>query len=328
MNSFGTIFRITIWGESHGAGVGVIVDGVPPGIKLKKEDFTEDLLRRKSGGLGTTPRIESDEPFIKSGIFQDSTTGAPILICFENSNTKSKDYEKTRFLFRPGHADFTAWKKYQGFDDYRGGGRFSGRLTLGLVAAGVIAKKIIQPIKIFSKITEVGGRADWAELLKETIEKKDSLGAICQCEIQNVPAGLGEPFFDSVESLISHGIFSIPGVRGIEFGSGFHSAEEKGSSHNDSFVNENGETATNHAGGINGGISNGNTIVFKTAFKPTASIGLRQKTFDFYHKKMDNLQIEGRHDVCFALRVPVIVESIAAVVLADLIMRNKKSEHI
>jgi len=325
MNSFGNLFRISIFGESHGKIVGVLIDGCPAGLALSTEDFLEDLSRRKSGKIGTTTRIESDEPNIKSGIFNSFTTGAPIYIEFENNNTISKDYSNLIKHPRPGHADFTGMKKFGGFNDYRGGGRFSGRLTAGLVAAGVIAKKIINPIKIISKIIEIGGETDnFDKIIGKAIADNDSVGGIVQCIIENIPTGIGEPFFNSVESLISHIVFSIPAVRGIEFGDGFKHSQLKGSESNDCFNNKEGKTSSNHSGGINGGITNGNTVEFNTVIKATSSIGIKQNTYNFETDKIDPLLISGRHDVCIALRVPPVIEAATAIAMADLMMLENK----
>ena len=392
MNSFGSKFRVEIFGESHGEAIGVVVDGAKAGIPLSKEDFKEDILRRKSGSKGTTPRIEPDEPEILSGVFEGHTTGAPIAIIFRNTNTKSSDYKELLDVPRPGHADWTASVKWDGFNDPRGGGHFSGRLTLPLVAAGVIAKKQCG-FSFHADLVEIGGETDkdkWPDLLDATAKEGDSLGGIVECHVDGVPAGLGEPFFDSVESLISHAVFSIPGVRGIEFGDGFAAARLHGSEHNDSLIcpgtslmaeaSSGGPTASlcsespvandselasgsdspdsslrsapptrsasgplpltsrgwlrsglarpdasfevvlpkkNGAGGVNGGITNGAPIVFRVAFKPTSSIAKAQKTLNIKTGEMTELKIKGRHDVCFALRTPVIVEAVAAIVLAD-----------
>lgn len=322
MNSFGKLFRVSIYGESHGQEIGILIDGCPPGLELTEKDFETDLLRRKSGAKGTTPRLERDAPFLKSGLFNGKTTGAPLLISFENKNINSKDYDYLNTP-RPGHADFTAVKKYKGFNDYRGGGHFSGRLTLGLVAAGIIAKKIIEPIKITAILIEVGGDTNIDRALNKALEAKDSIGGIIQCEVLNVPVGLGEPFFDSVESLLSHIMFAIPAVKGIEFGAGFGAARMKGSECNDPIINANGKTETNHAGGINGGITNGNPLLFRVAVKPTPSISLPQRTVNLQTGEQVDLEIQGRHDTCIALRVPVVVECAAAIVLADLMMQKK-----
>lgn len=328
MNSFGRILRIHIFGESHGPYTGVSIDGCPAGIPLQTEDFMPDILRRKAGKPATTARIEEDIPEIISGLFNKQTTGAPLTVIFKNSNVQSKDYDTIREMPRPGHADFTGNIKYFEFNDYRGGGHFSGRLTLPLIAAGVIAKKIITPITVNSKIINVLGSANTVEMIEKVISAHDSAGALLSCTIDNIPAGLGEPFFDSVESLISHIIFAIPGIKGIEFGSGFAAANMKGSEQNDSFIDSNGKTNTNHAGGINGGISNGNPIIFKVAVKPTSSIGMPQATFNFAKNKMDTLVVEGRHDACFALRLPPVIEAAAAIVIVDLmLMRASQNNH-
>ncbi|MCF6365646.1 MAG: chorismate synthase [Bacteroidales bacterium] len=319
MNTFGQIFKIQIFGESHGDSVGVVIDGCPAGISIKEEDFKHDLLRRKSGAKGTTSRKEEDKPQIISGIYNNFSTGAPITVLFKNTNTRSSDYN-FRNHPRPGHADFTADKKYNSYNDDRGGGHFSGRLTVALVAAGVIAKKIISKITIKAKLTEAGGSTNINEAVDEAIQSKNSIGGIIECRASNIPVGLGEPFFNSVESLISHAIFSIPGIKGIEFGSGFEAARMKGSDHNDLIINKSGETKTNHAGGINGGITNGNDLFFKVAVKPTSSISIPQETYNFESNKIETLEIKGRHDACFALRVPVIVEAVTACVLADLFL--------
>lgn len=321
MNTFGRIFRISIFGESHGNSVGVTIDGCPAGIRISADDFEFDLARRRSGAKGTTTRRETDIPEIMSGIVNEITTGSPITLIFKNSDTRSKDYN-FRDIPRPGHADFVANKKFNGYNDDRGGGHFSGRITVGMVAAGVIAKKIIPGIKINSKIIEIGGRTDFENTVNEAFKGLDSIGALIECRAENLPIGWGEPFFDSVESLISHAVFSIPGVKGIEFGSGFESAKMKGSVHNDLFINRVGETSTNNAGGINGGISNGNEIIFKIAVKPTSSISQEQKTFNFSTGIEDVLKVKGRHDACIALRMPVIVEAATAMVLTDLMLIN------
>lgn len=320
MNSYGANFRISMFGESHGELIGVVMDGVPAGIPLVPEDFLADLDRRRSGAKGTTPRKESDMPHIVSGVFDGCTTGAPLAVVFKNENTISKDYSLFREIPRPGHADFTAQIKHNFFNDIRGGGHFSGRLTLVLVAAGTVAKKIVGNIRIEAGITELAGLDDpsrWDAALEAAMAEGDSVGGIIECTCSNVPAGLGEPFFNSLESEIAHLAFSIPGVRGIEFGDGFAAAAMKGSEHNDCFIDTDGHTATNGAGGINGGISNGNPIVFRIAVKPTSSISKVQHTANFITGEMENFSIKGRHDACIALRCPVIVEAIAAIVLAQ-----------
>ena len=328
MNSFGRIFRVNIFGESHGDYVGINIDGCPPGISMPVGDFNEDIERRKPGAKGTTPRKEDDIPELISGVFNDTTTGAPLTILFKNSNTRSSDYEKQRAVPRPGHADFVAHKKFKGFEDYRGGGHFSGRLTVAVVAAGVVAKKVIgllsseNKINIQSAIVEVGGEKDIEKGLQKAIDEKDSIGGIIECTVTNLPIGLGEPFFDSAESLLSHAAFSIPAVKGIEFGAGFAAAKMFGSDHNDALIDANGKTVTNNAGGIVGGITNGNDLVFRIAVKPTSSTPKEQQTLNVESGNVEPFSVKGRHDLCIALRVPVILESVTAIVIADLLLVN------
>lgn len=480
MNSFGRIFRISIFGESHGESVGIVIDGCPAGLPLTVDDFLPDLERRKGGTQkGTTPRQEEDLPIFKSGIFNNTTTGAPITILFENKNTRSGDYEKQRAVPRPGHADYVAQKKFGGFEDYRGSGHFSGRLTVALVAAGVIAKKLLaqtsplpplqrrgeyksdtpgyftasesewkflidfakqhrrdptkaeailwqelrnrkidgykfrrqHPVQQFipdfvcieakliievdggyhntaeqkrfdelrtewisanggfsflrftneqvendlssvldeirkylrstppsplergvggeveengitvtSTILEIGGETDLDKGLQKAIDHKDSIGGIVECRVDGLPVGLGEPFFDSVESQLAHIVFAIPAVRGVEFGTGFAAARMFGSEHNDAIENMDGKTVTNHAGGVVGGISNGNELVFRIAIKPTSSTPKPQTTLNWEKEELETVSIKGRHDLCIALRVPVVLEAVTAVVLADLLL--------
>jgi chorismate synthase len=339
MNSFGRVFRISIFGESHGESVGIVVDGCPAGMPLTVDDFLPDLERRKGGTQkGTTPRQEEDLPIFKSGIFNNKSTGAPITILFENKNVRSGDYEKQRDVPRPGHADFVAHKKFAGFEDYRGSGHFSGRLTVALVAAGVIAKKILThpfpsqegmhthktSVSITSSILEIGGEKDREKGLQKAIDEKDSIGGLIECRVAGLPIGLGEPFFDSAESLLSHIVFAIPAVRGIEFGTGFEAAKMFGSEHNDAIENMEGKTRTNHAGGIVGGLTNGNELVFRIAIKPTSSTPKEQNTLNWQTGKVENASVKGRHDLCIALRVPVILEAVTAIVLADLMMLEQR----
>jgi len=329
MNSFGRLFRVSIFGESHGESVGIVVDGCPAGMPLTVDDFLPDLERRKGGTQkGTTPRQEEDLPIFKSGIFNNRTTGAPITILFENKNIRSGDYEKQRDVPRPGHADFVAHKKFAGFEDYRGSGHFSGRLTVALVAAGVIAKKILKEIKITSSILEIGGEKDLDKGLQKAIDQKDSIGGIVECRAEGLPIGLGEPFFDSAESMLSHMVFAIPAVRGIEFGTGFAAAKMFGSEHNDAIENMEGRTRTNHAGGIVGGLTNGNELIFRIAIKPTSSTPKEQNTLNWETGKVENSSVKGRHDLCIALRVPVVLEAVTAVVLADLMMLEQRIPRI
>ena len=346
MNTFGRKFRVSIFGESHGELIGVVMDGVPAGLELSEQDFEQDILRRKSGAKGTTPRIEADSPMIVSGVFEGHTTGAPLTVTFKNTNTHSSDYELFAAMPRPGHADLTAALKWDDCQDPRGGGHFSGRLTLPIVAAGVVAKKIVADATMLdetpctaveARIVELGGvpredlstslettgdalemTAEWKAVLDQAIKEGDSLGAVIECTVPDIDPGYGEPFWDSVESLIAHAVFAIPGVRGIEFGDGFQAARMNGSQHNDP-IGEDGRPTKNGAGGANGGITNGAPISFRVAFKPTSSIRKAQQTFNFLTGEMDTLEVPGRHDVCFALRAPVVVEAMTAIVLADLV---------
>ncbi len=320
MNTFGRLFRVSIFGESHGKSVGILLDGVPAGLPLTAEDFHADLGRRRPGAKGTTLRREDDLGTLKSGVFCDQTTGAPLLIQFENKDQDSAAYDQIKDHPRPGHGDFTAFHKFGGFHDYRGSGHFSGRITLGLVAAGVVAKKLLPDMRITAELLEAGGNDRIAENLERALAANDSIGAIIECRITGAPIGLGEPFFDSVESLLGHLIFAIPGIRGIEFGAGFAAAKMRGSQCNDPILDATGRTATNHAGGVNGGLSNGNEIVFRVAVKPTSSIGQAQTTIDLRTGAQTSFVVEGRHDACFALRLPVVIEAAAAIVLADLML--------
>jgi len=323
MNSFGVIFRVSLFGESHGPAIGVIIDGCPPGIPLKPKNFMADLSRRQSGSKGTTQRQEQDLPEIVSGVFNNVTTGAPITVLTWNRDKISSDYDDFKSIPRPGHADYVAQIKHSGFADMRGSGHFSGRITWGLVAAGVVAKKITETSEISAKLISAGGLDDIDKALDDAIAKNDTIGGIIECRIKNPPTGIGEPFFYSFESALSHIVFSIPAIKGIEFGAGFAAAAMNGSQHNDPFINQNGETATNNAGGINGGITNGNEIVFRTVVKPTSSTGVEQKTFNFERNEMTTLKVKGRHDTCIALRMPVIVEAAAAITMADLLMIDR-----
>jgi chorismate synthase len=320
MNSFGRNFRVTIFGESHGEALGVVVDGVPAGIPLSVADFEGDLARRRSGGVGTTPRREADVPQIVSGVFEGVTTGAPLTVLFRNEDTRSGDYDKLVEHPRPSHADWVASQKFGGHNDYRGGGHFSGRVSLGLVAAGVVAKKILKGVNISASIIEVGGETDpvmFASVVADAVRAGDSVGGVVECRVTGVPVGWGEPFLDSVESVVAHLLFSIPAVKGVEFGSGFAGVTQRGSANNDPIIASDGTTASNNAGGINGGITNGNEIVVRIAVKPTASIALPQQTWNFRTGRVEELTIGGRHDACIALRVPPVAEAAVAIALAD-----------
>jgi chorismate synthase len=329
MNSFGRIFRVTIFGESHGPMVGISIDGCPAGLELSEEDFTPDLERRKGGvQKGTTPRKEDDKPIFITGHFNGKTTGAPLTILFENKNTRSGDYDKIKSIPRPGHADFVAHKKFGENEDYRGGGHFSGRLTVCLVAAGVVAKKILQHIFIGATITEIGGETDIEAGLQKAIDAKDSVGGIVECTVRGLPIGLGEPFFDSVESAISHAVFSIPAIKGIEFGAGFRAAKMFGSEHNDAIIEGSGKTKTNHAGGMVGGITNGNDLVFRVVVKPTSSTPKEQESWNWETEQVEKFSVKGRHDLCITLRVPPVLEAVTAFVLADFMLMEQKIKRI
>ena len=305
MNSFGTLFKVQILGESHGACVGIVVDGCPAGLPLVAADFVTDMERRKGGKQkGTTPRQEDDMPIFKSGLFNDTTTGAPITMLFENNNTRSGDYEKQRAVPRPG------------------------RLTTALVGAGVIAKKLLKDISIESNIVSIGGETDLEKGLQKAIDQKDSVGGIVECVVKGLPIGLGEHFFDSVESLISHAVFAIPAIRGIEFGTGFAAASMFGVNHNDPILDETGKTKTNHAGGVVGGYTNGNDLVFRIAVKPTSSTPKDQTTWNWETNEQEVFSVKGRHDLCIALRVPVVLEAVTAIVLADLMLLEQKIPRI
>ena len=493
MNSFGRIFRISIFGESHGECVGITVDGCPAGLSLSSEDLAADLERRKGGKQkGTTPRQEEDYPIFKSGIFNGKTTGFPITILFENKNTRSEDYQKQRSIPRPGHADWVAHQKFGGNEDYRGGGHFSARLTAGIVAAGAIAKKLLnltpapspkergeapsqfgyitntaqdwknlksfarenrqnqteaedllwqavrnrqveghkfrrqhpiagfipdfvclekrliveidgdyhndeeqkkydegrtewlkehefsllrftneqvkndlpavikiisdtvlhspgysaqsgtyppllrrgvrsevfEGINIHAEITEIGGEKDVEKGLQKAIDAKDSVGGVIECRANGLPVGLGEPYFDSVEAALANIVFSIPAVRGIEFGTGFAAAKMFGSEHNDAIMDMKGVTKTNHAGGVVGGISNGNELVFRIAIKPTSSTPREQESLNWDTEQVEKFSIRGRHDLCVALRAPVIVEAVTALVVVDFMLLEQKIKRV
>ncbi len=313
---------MSLWGESHGVQIGVSLDGVKAGIPLTEGDFLPDLDRRRSGAKGTTPRKESDTPKIVSGAFNGFTTGAPLTIVFENENTMSKDYKGLTTHFRPSHSDRVAKVKYGGYQDFRGGGHFSGRITLPLVSAGVVAKKILgEGVSISSEIIELAGERDRSKfdtIVANAVKSLDSVGGIIECRVTGMTTGYGEPYFDSVESIMSHLLFSVPAVKGVEFGAGFEASRNLGSANNDRIVDADGTTATNNEGGINGGITNGNEIVVRVAIKPTASISSEQMTFNEESGKVEPLVIHGRHDACIALRAGVVVEAAVAVALADL----------
>ena len=325
MNSYGTLFKVTLYGESHQEAIGTIVDGVPAGIKIDDELITSDLMKRQPGAVGTTPRKEKDEFKILSGVFNGFSTGSPIHIMIENQNIQSKDYEHLKNQPRPGHADFVAGVKYNGFQDYRGGGRFSGRLTAALTAAGSIAKMIV-PFQFENKLIQVGALKDmeWLDqYLSEVSKAGDSVGGIIEVKVSGIPVGLGEPFFNKLDSEIGKMMFSIPAVKGVEIGKGFAGIEMMGSKFNDEILDARGKTKTNHSGGVSGGISNGNDLIVKVFIKPTSSIQKEQETYNYTTNSVEKLEIGGRHDVCIARRAGIVVENALAIVLADLYLINK-----
>ena len=329
MNSFGRLFRVSIFGESHGECVGITIDGCPAGLSLSEDDLLMDLERRKGGKQkGTTPRQEADYPIFKSGLFNGKTTGFPITILFENKNTRSEDYQKQRSIPRPGHADWVAHQKFGGNEDYRGGGHFSARLTTGLVAAGAIAKKLMPQVTISAAVTEIGGESDLEKGLQRAIDAKDSVGGLLECRVNGLEVGLGEPYFDSLESQLAHIVFAIPAVKGIEFGAGFAAAKMFGSQHNDAIEDMKGKTRTNNAGGIVGGISNGNELIFRIAIKPTSSTPKEQNSLNWDTGKTEDFSIKGRHDLCVALRAPVILEAATALVLIDFLMLEQRVKRV
>lgn len=324
MNTFGNQFRLALFGESHGEALGILIDGLPAGIPLDEADFENDLARRRSGAAGTTPRRESDRVRIAAGLYEGRTTGAPLALLFTNENTRPGDYDRFAHHFRPSHADWVAREKFRGLNDPRGGGHFSGRLTLPLTASGVVAKKLLDGVRFTTRLTEVGGECDPARfetVLREAAAAGDSVGAVAECRAEGCGVGWGEPFFDTAEGLIAHLLYAVPGIKGVEFGDGFAAARLRGSEHNDPILNAAGTTATNHAGGLAGGILNGNPLIVRAAFKPTASIAREQFTFDAATGRQEPLAIGGRHDVCIAIRGAAAVEAAVAIALADLKLR-------
>ena len=355
-NSFGTLFRITTWGESHGKAIGVVIDGCPAGLPLEEQDILPDLMKRRPGYLPhTSPRKETDDLEILSGVFEGQTTGAPISLLIRNQDAHSASYELTKDLLRPGHANFTYLQKY-GLFDYRGGGRASARETACRVAAGAIAKKILrtQGIDLLSYLKELGGisslsplgnsatvlreqrdksslfcldpEAEQKMLIKLQTIEKDSLGGIIECTVFAMPQGLGDPVYEKLESNLAKAMLSIPASKGVEFGEGFEAARMYGSTHNDLFHLENGriQTKTNHAGGTLGGISTGMPLIFRVAFKPTSSISTPQSTVDLQGTTQTfTLPTGSRHDPCLAIRAVPVVEAMTALVLVDAYLLNK-----
>lgn len=325
MNTYGTLFRVSIYGESHGKAIGVLIDGIPAGIKLDIDLIKHDLDLRRPGGMGTTPRIERDEFSILSGYFNGYTTGTPLHVMIENTNTKSEDYEQLKKHPRPGHADFVAEVKYKGYQDYRGGGHFSGRLTAAIVIAGAIAKQII-PFRMSSKIIQLGSETDpskFDQLIETLQHEKDSIGGIIEVKATSMVVGLGEPFFHKLDAEIAKIMFSIPAVKGVEIGDGFHGVHLRGSEFNDALSDASGKTTTNHSGGISGGISNGNDLVIKVMMKPASSIGKPQQTYDFNQHEVKELEVKGRHDSVIIKRAGIVLESALAISLADFYLISK-----
>jgi chorismate synthase len=352
-NSFGELFRVTSFGESHGRCVGVIIDGCPAGLALTEEDIQQEVDKRKPAiNAGQTARAEEDKVEILAGVFNGFTTGAPVALLVWNKDTDSSGYEKNRFIPRPGHADYTAFIKYGGFNDYRGGGRFSGRVTAGVVMAGAIAKKLLNTvgIEVLARTMQIGtikaGTSNPAEIrsnvysnplrcadakaaeamskqIEEAGKEGDSLGGIIQGLALNVPPGLGEPIYSSMEGELAKALFSIPAVKGVDFGAGFEAAEMKGSQDNDPFVVKKGQvwTETHNAGGILGGISNGMPLVVTVAVKPTPSISLPQKTINMQTMQNTEITVMGRHDVCIVPRAVIVVESMIAITLCEFALK-------
>ena len=320
-NSFGNRLKITIFGSSHAAEVGVLVEGAPRGVVLPMEAFMADIERRRPTRPGETPRHEADIPTSEGLDADGRTTGKLLRISFKNSNIRSRDYDHLRRQPRPSHADLVQLRKYGEECDIAGGGMASGRMTVALVAAGVVAKTILPHVEFQTRLIEVGGECDEAkfeDIISRAAVDGDSVGGVVECRISGITEPLGEPFFDSVESVMAHLLFSIPAVKGVEFGDGFASARKRGSVRNDMIISESGETYTNNEGGINGGIANGNDIVVRVAIKPTPSIVKEQMTYDFAKGEVSPLVIGGRHDACIARRAAVVVEAMAALALADL----------
>lgn len=350
-NTIGNNVSLTLFGESHGEAIGAVLDGIAPGIKVVEEFIDYQLSLRRPSGQISTAREEKDNYKILSGVFNGYTTGTPICIVIPNEDTKTKDYSEIMNKARPGHADFTAFSKYHGYEDYRGGGHFSGRITAGMVAAGAIAISALKNRGIFigthilkcggieddafidynSQITALNSK-DFAVINDKTAEKMqseilkakqngDSVGGVLETAVTGIPAGVGEPWFDTVEGMLSHALFSIPAVKGVEFGMGFSIADMLGSTANDIFYFENSavKTKTNNNGGINGGITNGMPILFRCAIKPTPTIAKSQETVDFVNKTDTEIAAKGRHDPCIVHRARVVVDSITAIVLCDML---------
>ncbi|MCH9621349.1 MAG: Chorismate synthase [Chlamydiia bacterium] len=321
-NSFGKMFTVTTFGESHGEGIGCVIDGCPAGIYIDEEMINRDMKKRRPGfSPYVSPRKELDEVQILSGVFENKTTGTPIMMWIENKNHKSSSYDEVKNVIRIGHGNYTYLKKY-GIYDYRGGGRASARETAARVAAGAVAKTLLGAIKIKAKIIEVGGeKEDFSTVLKKVMEEGDSVGGVIECVISNVPAGLGEPIYEKVEANLASAMLSINACKGVEFGEGFNAARMKGSEHNDEM--EDGKFLSNHHGGILAGITTGEDIIFRVAFKPTSTIKKPMKTMTLDGQNTVVMQKTNvRTDPCVAIRAPAIVESMSALVLVDFILHG------
>ncbi len=324
MNTTGTLFKVTLYGESHQPAIGAVIEGVPPGLAIDETLIAKELMRRNPKAVGTTPRKEADQFEITSGVLNGRATGAPVHLTIPNTNTKSKDYESLKHHPRPGHADFVANEKYGGFQDFRGGGQFSGRLTAPLVAAGVIAKAML-PMAFSHRLVQLGSLTDMDQMdayLQTIADEGDSVGGIIELNVTNMPIGLGQPIFQKLDSEIARILFSVPAVKGVQLGTAFDGASMKGSEFNDALVDESGKTQTNHSGGVSGGLSNGNPLRVRAFVKPTSSIKKPQETYHNKEKERKTLKVEGRHDVAIARRAGVVLENMLALVLADLYLQN------
>ncbi len=359
-NTFGDNLTVTLFGESHGSSIGVVIDGISPGVLVDEEKIAGKLFLRRPAGTISTKRVEADKFRIESGVYEGRTTGTPIAIIIPNENTMSKDYDSIKNLARPSHADYSAYMKYHGFSDPRGGGHFSGRITAALVAAGGILIPALENKGIFigTHLKKCAGIEDrefinleedvkklinmrFPVLSEEASEKmiyniekareeKDSVGGVLETAVLGLPAGLGEPFFDSLESRISHAMFSIGGIKGISFGKGFELSDMKGSEANDSLRMKDGKiiTKTNNNGGINGGISNGMPLIFSLSVKPTPSIYKKQETVDFIKRENTEIELKGRHDPCIVHRVKVVADSLLAITLADVLIGRYGTDYL
>lgn len=324
-NSFGTIFHLTIFGSSHAESVGVTIEGVPQGITLTADMFRTDIDRRRPAISGETSRHEEDIPYIEGLSSEHTTTGEPITITFKNRDKRSGDYSHLGIHPRPSHADLVQLRKYGDEADIAGGGMASGRMTVALVAAGVVAKEVLRNVGFMTYLASINGVTDsskFNDIITSAAREGDSVGGVIECRVKGIKPTLGEPFFDSAESVISHLLFSIPGVKGVEFGDGFAGTTKRGSERNDLIIDAAGTTLTNNEGGINGGITNGNDILLRVAIKPTPSIAKVQNTYNFESNDTTPLTIGGRHDACIARRAVVVVEAMVAVALADLTLRG------